>query len=109
MWNGQVRMENPRNQGVVYHNGIRMYKIPVEGAIGLLFVFATVFIFGVGIPAVHGLVVITGTLGILGSGILYYWHERHAVKIRSLNLHGSDFHVDSDGSDHPAGKEGEKT
>jgi hypothetical protein len=87
-WKGQIKMTVPRNHEVVYHQGLRIDKIPVEGAAGLLFVFATIFIFGVGIPAVRGLFLITATIGILGSGVLFYWHKRHAVKIRSLDLHG---------------------
>jgi len=102
-WKGQIRMDVPRNCGAAYHRGIRMDKIPVEGPIGLLFVFATVFIFGVGIPAVRGLAMITGTCGILGSGILYYWHKRHAVKIRSLDMHGS---ASPEGSNDPGAHSG---
>ncbi len=104
-WKGQIKMDIPRNYAVVYHRGIRMDKIPVEGAVGLLFVFATVFIFGVGIPAVRGLLMITGTFGILGSGVLYYWHKRHAVKIRTLNLHGLGSPDGPDGPGHPVSKE----
>jgi hypothetical protein len=76
----------PPNE-TVYHRGIRIDRIPVEGAIGLLFVFATVFIFGIGIPAVRELFAITGLLGVLGSGILLYWHKRRALKIQLLDLH----------------------
>jgi hypothetical protein len=95
-WKGRNKMDVPRNHEVAYHRGISMHKIPVEGAAGLIFVFATLFIFGVGIPAVRGLLVITGTFGMLGSGVLYYWHKRHALKIGALNLHGS---ASSDGRD----------
>lgn len=70
------------------HPGISMHHIPVGGGVaGLLFVFATVFIFAVGIPAIRGLLIITGILGILGSGLVLYWHKRHALKIQSLHLH----------------------
>ncbi len=48
--------------------------------------FYSVFIFAVGIPAIRGLLVITGALGILGSGLVLYWHRRHALKIQSLHL-----------------------
>ena len=84
---GRMLMDSPRTNAGGYHRGIRMDRIPVEGPIGLLFVFATVFIFGIGIPAVRELFVITGILGILGSGILLYWHKRHAPKIQLLDLH----------------------
>jgi hypothetical protein len=84
---GRMLMDSPRTNEVRYHRGIRIDRIPVEGAIGLLFVFATVFIFGIGIPAVRELFVITGILGILGSGILLFWHKRHALKLQLLDLH----------------------
>jgi hypothetical protein len=84
---GRVFMDSPRTNETRYHRGIRIDRIPVEGAIGLLFVFATVFIFGIGIPAVRELFVITGILGILGSGILFLWHKRHALKLQLLDLH----------------------
>jgi hypothetical protein len=73
-------------QETEYHRGISIHRIPVEGAVGLLFAFATVFIFAVGIPAVRGLLLITGTFGILGSGILHFWHANHHKKIDALHL-----------------------
>jgi hypothetical protein len=88
-WKGQIKMEIPRSYGVTYHSGIRIDKIRVQGAMGLLFVFATLFIFGVGIPAVRGFAAISGALGILGAGVVYYWHKKHALKIGPLNLHES--------------------
>jgi hypothetical protein len=54
---------------------------------------------------VRGLLVITGAFGILGSGVLYYWHKQHAVKIRSLNLHGLGYPDGPDGPGHPVSKE----
>ena len=84
---GRIPMDSPRTNDARYHRGIRIDRIPVEGAIGLLFVFATIFIFGIGIPAVRELFVITGIFGILGSGILLFWHRRHAPKLQLLDLH----------------------
>ncbi len=84
-------MTTPKDNPPSYHPGITMHKIPVEGAVGLLFVFATVFIFGVGIPAVRWLLVISGTFGMLGSGLLLYWHRRHALKIQSLDMHKPEY------------------
>jgi hypothetical protein len=81
---------------IVAHCGSESHLIPLilkphipvgSGVAGFLFVFATVFIFAVGIPAIRGLLVITGILGILGSGLLFYWHKRHALKIQSLHPH----------------------
>jgi hypothetical protein len=69
------------------HPGISIHHIPVEGAVGLLFVFGTVFIFGAGVPAVRELFVLTAPLGFLALGILLYWHKHHSVKIEPLDLH----------------------
>jgi hypothetical protein len=79
-------MYSPMTDAVTYHRGISISHIPVEGAAGLLFVFATCFIFGVGIPAVREMLVVSLPLGILGSGILLYWHNRHPLKIQALDL-----------------------
>ncbi|HYK89851.1 MAG TPA: hypothetical protein VE398_13835 [Acidobacteriota bacterium] len=70
-----------------YHRGISMHHIPVQGGVGLLFAFATVSIFGVGIQAVREMFIVTGSLRILGSGILLYWHMRHLNKIQILDPH----------------------
>ena len=72
---------------VPYHPGIAMHHIPVEGAAGLLFVFGTVFVFGVGVPAVREIFVLTAPLAALALGILLYWHKHHSVKIEALDLH----------------------
>jgi hypothetical protein len=104
-WRGQIRMDTPRIRGVAYHSGIRIDKIPVQGPAGLLFVFATVFIFGVGLPAVRQLLMITGIFGMLGSGLLIYWHKRHALKIRPLNLHASGSPKGAECPERAAGKE----
>ncbi len=101
-WKGRIRPENPR-AGAVYHQGIHIDRIPVQGVMGLLFVFATLFIFGLGIPAVRTLGAIAGVLGVAGSAFLYYWHRNHAPKIRCLNLHGSASSRDpKDPPDRPA-------
>jgi hypothetical protein len=86
--------------GAEYHKGISLHKIPVEGAVGLLFVFATLYIFGIGIPAVRQMLLITVPLGIFGAGALYFWRTHHRKKIQSLHLHGSEQvikpqHIDS--------------
>jgi hypothetical protein len=69
-----------------------IHHIPVEGAAGLLFVFGVVLIFGVGIRAVREMLVVTIPLGILGLGILVYWHKRHPLKIQTLDLHKQNNH-----------------
>ena len=87
LWKGRIHMDRPIVHDFKYHRGISMHHMPVEGAVGLLFVFATLFIFGFGIPACRELLLITGSLGILGSGILLLWHMRHPFKNQSLDLH----------------------
>lgn len=68
------------------HPGISLHHIPVDGAVGLLFVFGTVFVFSVGVPAVREIFVLTAPLAILVLGILHYWHKHHSVKIETLDL-----------------------
>jgi len=81
-------MSKPTREAVPFHPGISMHHIQVGGGLaGFLFVFATVFSFAVGIPAMRGLLVITTILGILGAGLVFYWHKRHAIKIQRLDLH----------------------
>jgi len=81
-------MYKPRHDVGMYHPGISMHHIPVGSDVaGFLFVLATVFIFGVGIPAFLELLVVTGTLGILASGIILNWHKHHALSIQALDLH----------------------
>ena len=80
-------MDRPMTSAVTYHRGISISHIPVEGAAGLLFVLATGLIFGIGIPAVREILVVTLPLGILGAGILFNWHKRHPLKIQALDLH----------------------
>jgi hypothetical protein len=59
-----------------YHPGIRIDEIPVRGIPGLLFVAATLFMFLVGVPATRGFLLITGSAGIVGAALLYYWHNQ---------------------------------
>jgi hypothetical protein len=80
--------ETPMTESAGYHPGISINHIPVEGGAGLLFALATVFIFG-GILAVREIIVLTAPLGILGAGILFYWHKSHPMKIQALDLHES--------------------
>ncbi len=88
LWKGRIDMAKPMRGAVRLHPGISMHHIPVgSGVAGFLFVSATVLIFAVGLPAIRVLLVITGILGILGSGLIFYWHKRHALKIQSIHLH----------------------
>jgi hypothetical protein len=70
-----------------YHPGISIHHIPVEGAVGLLFVFGTVFIFGAGVPAIREIFFLIGPLAVLALGILVYWRKHHSVNIEALDLH----------------------
>ncbi len=80
-------MRKPIHEALTYHPGISMHHIPVGSDLaGFLFVLATVFVFGVGLPVFIELLVITGTLGMLASGIMLYWHNHHALKIQTLDL-----------------------
>jgi hypothetical protein len=83
----QTKLDTKTTPDPLTHRGISISHIPVEGTAGLLFVFATIFIFVVGIPAVREMVLFTAPLGILALGILHYWHRRHSVGIEPLNLH----------------------
>ncbi len=87
LWKGQIRMENPRTASAVYHPGISIHNIPIRGRMGLLFVLGTLYIFGMGIPAVRTLGTITAAFGVIGAALLYMWHRRHSLKICSLELH----------------------
>jgi len=59
-----------------FHRGIRIDSIPVEGFPGLLFVFATLYMFLGAIPATREFLLISGSAGVLGAGLLYYWHNQ---------------------------------
>ena len=59
-----------------FHRGIRIDSIPVEGIPGLLFVIATVYMFLGAIPATREFLLISGSAGVLGAGLLYYWHNQ---------------------------------
>ena len=80
-------MDRPTVDLPTRHPGISMHHIPVEGAVGGLFVLATVLIFGGGIPAIRAILFVTVPLGILASGILLNWHRRHPLKLDVLDLH----------------------
>jgi hypothetical protein len=77
----------PMTDGAGIHRGISLHHIPVEGAVGLLFVVAVVLIFGAGVRPVRELLVFTIPLGILGSAILVFWHRQRPVRIQVLDLH----------------------
>ena len=54
------------------HPGIRIEKIPVKGAAGLVFVFGIMFIFWVGVPTIRGFVIL-GAVGGLAATVFLLW------------------------------------
>ena len=88
LWKGRSDMRKTVQDAATFHPGISMHHISVgSGVPGLLFLLATVFIFGVGIPAFLVLLVVSGILGIFASRIIVYWHKHHALEIQTLDLH----------------------
>ena len=83
---GGARSDTSATDLAPSHPGISINHIPAEGPVGLLFVLATVLIFGGGVPAVRALIVVTLPLGLIGLGILFYWHKHHPVEIQALHL-----------------------
>ena len=82
-----IRSDTPKRGDVMTnHPGISMHHIPVEGAAGLLFAIGTILIFASGIPAVREILLITGPLGVLASGVLIHWRKRHPLKFQALDL-----------------------
>ncbi len=81
-------MHKTKQYAATFHPGISMHHISVgSGVPGLLFVLATVFIFGVGIPAFLELLVVSGIVGLFASRIILNWHRHHALDIQTLDLH----------------------
>lgn len=58
------------------HPGIRIDKISIDGAVGFIFVVATLMIFLVGVPATRGFVLVSSAAGVIGGIILYLWRNR---------------------------------
>lgn len=59
-----------------WHPGIRIDKIPVSGAVGLIFVVGTLMIFLVGVPATRWFFFISLAAGIVGGLALYLWRNQ---------------------------------
>ncbi len=58
-----------------YHRGILIDRIPVSGLPGLLFVAATLVAI-LGTPVALQFFTVTGTAGVCGAGVLYWWHNQ---------------------------------
>jgi hypothetical protein len=87
-WKGRMYMRRPMHDVIEYHPGISMHHISVgSGVPGLIFVLATIYIFGVGIPAFLELLAFSGTLGLFASRFILNWHKHHELEINALDLH----------------------
>ena len=67
------------NKGLVetkQHPGIRIDKIPVSGAAGLIFVIGALSIFLIGVPLIRGFFPIMVVGGIVGAGLLHWWRNQ---------------------------------
>ena len=71
-----MKTQRKRLTSMQYHPGINIAEIPVKGLPGLLFLLATVFTFLVGIPMLRDFLMITGAAGMIGAGLMYYWHNQ---------------------------------
>lgn len=58
------------------HPGIRIEKIPVKGAAGLVFALGVMFIFWVGIPTIQGFVILGAVGGLAAFAALRWWRKR---------------------------------
>jgi hypothetical protein len=58
------------------HPGIRIEKIPVKGAAGLIFALGVMFIFWVGLPTVRGFVILGAVGGLAAFAVLRWWRNR---------------------------------
>jgi hypothetical protein len=88
LWKGRLHMHKTMQSAATFHPGISIHHISVGSDVpGLLFVLATVFIFGIGIPAFLVLLAVSGIIGIFASRIILYCHKRHALDIQTVDLH----------------------
>lgn len=58
------------------HPGIRIDKIPVRSAAGLIFVITVLAIFLIGVPATRWFLILGIAGGIVTAAILHFWHNR---------------------------------
>ncbi len=66
------------------HPGITMHKIPVSGAIGLVFTIGSIAIFIAGFPAFWYVIAFSALLGIVIAIILRLVHNRNPKQPTSL-------------------------
>ncbi len=58
-----------------FHRGILTNNIPVRGFPGLLLV-AVMMVAVLGTPAAWQFFLMTGSAGLMGAGIMYWWHNQ---------------------------------
>ena len=58
-----------------YHHGILTHKIPVQGFPGTLLV-AVMMVAVLGTPAARQFFLLTGVVGVIWAGIIYWWHNQ---------------------------------
>ncbi len=68
-------MRYPLLTSMQYHRGILTHNIPVRGVPGALLV-AVMLVAILGTPAARQFFLLTGTVGIIWAGVLYWWHNQ---------------------------------
>ena len=68
-------MRYPLLMSMQYHRGILTDKIPVRGVPGALLV-AVMLVAILGTPAAYQFFMLTGAVGVVWAGILYWWHNQ---------------------------------
>ncbi len=58
-----------------FHRGILTDKIPVQGIPGALLV-AVMLVAILGTPAARQFFLVTSAAGIIGAGVIYWWHNQ---------------------------------
>ncbi|MDE2925346.1 MAG: hypothetical protein OXT71_03005 [Acidobacteriota bacterium] len=69
--------QSPPPKPLKPHPGIRIEKIPVRGAAGLIFVFGVMFIFWAGVPPVRGFLILGVVGGLAAFAGLRWWRHRN--------------------------------
>ena len=68
-------MRYPLLMSMQYHRGILTDKIPVRGVPGALLV-AVMLVAILGTPVAYQFFMLTGAVGVVWAGILYWWHNQ---------------------------------
>ena len=68
-------MRYPLLTSMRFHRGILTQEIPVRGVPGALLV-AVMMVAILGMPAARQFFLVTGAVGLVWAGILYWWHNQ---------------------------------